>query len=136
MEDGECKTCKSTRCFFLQIGKFQLSLRVDRTQLSLEVDRISLSLEVGEIQLSLEVDRTQLSLEVGRAQLSLAVGEIQLSFRVSDQLSFISAAPTQNSVTRMENASKPFNCELKKNKACAPLYIRNFQFNFQEDEDK
>ena len=59
--------------------------------------------QIGEIQLSLEVDKTQLS---------LAVGEIQLFLRVNDQHSFISAAPTQNSVNRMENASKLFNCEL------------------------
>ena len=53
--------------------------------------------------LDLEVDRTQLSIEVDKTQLSLEVG---------DQLSFISAAPTQNFVIRMENASKLFNCEL------------------------
>ena len=99
LEDGECKTCKSTRCFFS-----------NRRDLDLEVDRTQLSLEVGEIQLSLEV---------------------------GDQPSFISAAPTQNFVTRMENASKLFNCELnKKTKTCSPLYLRNFQFNFQEEEDK
>ena len=85
--------------------------------------------QIGEIQLSLEVDKTQLS---------LAVGEIQLSLRVNDQHSFISAAPTQNSANRMENASKLFNCELNKAKhfkhpkAYAPLYLRNFQSTFQE----
>ena len=70
--------------------------------------------------LDLEVDRTQLSLEVGEIQLSLEVGEIQLFLELGDQLSFISAAPTQNSVTRMENASKPFNCELKKKQGLRP----------------
>ena len=69
--------------------------------------------QIGEIQLSLEVDKTQLS---------LAVGEIQLSLRVNDQHSFISAAPTQNSVNRMENASKLFNCELNKAK-----HFKNFK---------
>ena len=102
---------------FFQIGEIQLSLKVDKIQLSLELDRI---------QLSLEVDRT------------LEIGEIQLPLRVSAQLSFISAAPTQNSVTRMENASKLFNCELNKAKhfknpkAYAPLYLRNLQSNFQD----
>ena len=98
-------------------------------------------LQIGEIQLSLEVDKTQLSLAVGEIQLSLTVGEIQLSLRVNDQHSFISAAPTQNSVNRMENASKLFNCELntakhfENPKAYAPLYLSDFQFNFQEEEE-
>ena len=78
--------------------------------------------QIGEIQLSLEVDKTQLSLAVGEIQLSLAVSEIQLSLRVNDQHSFISAAPTQNSVNRMENASKLFNCELNKAK-----HFKNFK---------
>ena len=88
--------------------------------------------QIGEIQLSLGVDKTQLS---------LAVGEIQLSLRVNDQHSFISAAPTQNSVKWMENASKLFNCELNKAKhfknpkAYAPLYLSDFQFNFHEEEE-
>ena len=92
--------------FFFQIGEIQLSLKVDKIQLSLELDRI---------QLSLEVDRT------------LEIGEIQLPLRVNDQHSFISAAPTQNSANRMENASKLFNCELnnakhfENPKAFAPL---------------
>ena len=97
--------------------------------------------QIGEIQLSLEVDKTQLSLAVGEIQLSLAVGEIQLFLRVNDQHSFISAAPTQNSANRMENASKLFNCELntakhfENPKAHAPLYLSDFQFNFQEEEE-
>ena len=57
-------------------------------------------------------NRRDLELEVDRTQLSLKVDRIQLSLEVDDQPSFISAAPTQNFVTRMENASKLFNCEL------------------------
>ena len=41
----------------------------------------------------------------------------------------------------MENASKLFNCELntakhfENPKAYAPLYLSDFQFNFQEEEE-
>ena len=79
-------------------------------------------------------NRRDLYLEVDRTQLSLEVGEIQLSLEVGDQPSFISAAPTQNFATRMENASKLFNCELNiKNPRPAPRVIFNL---IQEEEDK